>query len=470
MRSPSHARTVRTGSSFPWTWVIVIGIIIIVFFINVFFWGKTENISGKNSLKVLPWSGSEVYIKPASGQSTQVSWVENLYTTDSSLSVANGFAQVSSTLLDGYLDKSSEMAYMEHTSDGEKLDLVRGRIWIESHGNTTLQMKNLDATIKNGDIVMAEQPNQIFSTLYVLKGNITLIAWGNSYTLSAGKKIMISKSDLANAGTTLDALTWPIDDSIRQNPLFILRNGGTLLWSLGHTSWWTGTLSNPSLALNGSISSGSLLINSPTTKYIEVTLPLDQTIINTPTVDISGRLLSKDIKRVTLNDLDAVLSPVNESFSFKWFPVNGNILNIVYKAYSRDTALLERGVITIYPKNRQAGTDKLTPTNFPVNDKAYTIFSPSENPYITTDSAITVKWTVPKNTVQYVMVNHFRLKKFVPYSSSWYYYANTDSDTLKEWINLYEINFYGANDELIYKRLFTIVKEKQISLSWEVIQ
>ena len=180
MRSPSHARTVRTGSSFPWTWVIVIGIIIIVFFINVFFWGKTENISGKNSLKVLPWSGSEVYIKPANGQSTQVSWVENLYTTDSSLSVANGFAQVSSTLLDGYLDKSSEMAYMEHTSDGEKLDLVRGRIWIESHGNTTLQMKNLDATIKNGDIVMAEQPNQIFSTLYVLKGNITLIAWGNN--------------------------------------------------------------------------------------------------------------------------------------------------------------------------------------------------------------------------------------------------------------------------------------------------
>ena len=79
-------------------------------------------------------------------------------------------------MLDGYLDKSSEMAYMEHTSDGEKLDLVRGRIWIESHGNTTLQMKNLDATIKNGDIVMAEQPNQIFSTLYVLKGNITLIA------------------------------------------------------------------------------------------------------------------------------------------------------------------------------------------------------------------------------------------------------------------------------------------------------
>ena len=470
MRSTSHVRNIRNESSFPWTWVVVGVVILTLFFINSFFSGKTEDTNGKNSLKVLPWSGSEVYIKPKNGLSKQITWAENLYTTDSSLSIANGFAQVSSTLLDGYLDKASEMSYVEHLSDGEKIESMRGRLWVESHGNTRLLMKNLDALIKSWDVVMAEQPNQIFSTLYVLKGNVTITAGGNMYVLTAGKKIMISKSDLANATTTLDSLTWPIDDSLRQNPLFILRNGNSLLWASGKNSSWTGLIPGAPTGLSSGSSSGWILTNNTIAKYIEIISPVDQAVINTPTVDISGKLLSKDIKRVTMNDNDAILSPVNESFILKWVPINGNILNIVYKAYSKDATLLERGVITVYPKNRQAWTDRLTPTNFPVNDKAYTIFSPSENPYITTDSSITVKWTVPKDIVQYVMVNNFRLKRFVPYSSSWYYYANTDSDTLKEGINLYEINFYGANDELIYKRLFTIVKEKKVSLSWEIIQ
>jgi hypothetical protein len=53
-----------------------------------------------------------------------------------------------------------------------------------------------------------------------------------THVLKAGKKIMISKSDLANPGTTLDMLSGDIDDSIQQNPLFILKNGATLLSSI----------------------------------------------------------------------------------------------------------------------------------------------------------------------------------------------------------------------------------------------
>ncbi len=412
----------------------------------------------------MPGSGSEVYIKPVNGSSKQITGEEQFYTSDSALSIANGLAHVYSVFLDGFLDKSSEMTYTEHMIDGEKIEFTRGRLWIESHGKTILQMKNLEATVKDGAIVMAEQPNQIFSTLYVLKWDVSLIAGTNTYVLTAGKKIMISKSDLANPGTTLDMLTGPIDDNLRQNPLFILRNGGSLLTAI---SWRPSTSSG--IILSGSTLSGKILSNA-VEKYIEIVSPRDQAIINSPTVDISGKMLSKDIKRVTFNDLDAIVSPVDESFSMKWVVVTGNIFNLVYKAYSKDTTLLERWVITLYPKNHQSGTDTLTPTNFPINDKQYTIYSPSENPYITTETSITVKWMVPKNIVQYIMVNNFRLKRFVPYSSSWYYYANSDTDTMKEGINLYEINFYGSNDELIYKRLFTIVKEQKRSISGETIQ
>lgn len=121
-------------------------------------------------------SGSEVYINPAKGSPKQITGEENLYTSDTSLSISNGFAELSSPLIDGFINassdksyKTSEVAFKEHTSAGEKIELVRGQFWIESHGNTTLQMKNFEATIQDGDIVMAEQPNQIFSTLYVLK-------------------------------------------------------------------------------------------------------------------------------------------------------------------------------------------------------------------------------------------------------------------------------------------------------------
>lgn len=198
MRSSTHQRSPRSESSFPWIWVIIIGAIFGIILLNSIFSGKTTTSTGGSFLTVSPGSGSEVYIKPASGSSKQITDVEDLYTTDTSLSISNGFAHVASTFIDGYLDKSSEMVYTAHATDGEKIEFTRGRLWIESHGNNIVQMKNIDITLKDGDIVMAEQPNQIFSTLYVLRGNIMISAGTMTSTLSAGKKIMVSKSDLAN--------------------------------------------------------------------------------------------------------------------------------------------------------------------------------------------------------------------------------------------------------------------------------
>lgn len=43
-----------------------------------------------------------------------------------------------------------------------------------------------------------------------------------------------------------------------------------------------------------------------------------------------------------------------------------------------------------------------------------------------------------------------------------------DSGTLQDGINLYTIKFYGANDQLLYTQLFTIIKEsKHATLSGE---
>ena len=465
MRTPSHTRSSRSENWIPWTWITIIAVILGVIFLNSYFSGRTDTSTAGSFLLVEPGSGSEVFIKTANNASKQISETEKFYTTDTSLSISSGFAHISSKYIDGYLDTSTELSYKNHTTGGEKIDFTRWRLWIESHGNNTLTMKNIEVVVKDGDIIMLEQPNQIFSTLYVLRGNVSISAgWINSQ-ITSGKKIMVSKSDLANPWITLDKLTGTIDDSLKQNPLFILRNGSALLDSQnttkvstnsGGTTIWKNT-------------SGSLL-DAGMKKYIEITSPIDQSEITKTSIDVFGKILSSDVKRVTLNDIDAIVSPVDESFSLKWIVITNDIINIVYKVYSRESNLLERWVLTLYPKNRQSGVEKLTPNNFPINDKDYRVLSPTDNPYITTDTSVTVSGIVPKNTVQYILVNNYRLKKFVPYSSSWYYYANMDYDTMKDGINLYEIWFYGTNNQLLSTQLFTVVKEGKRAISGEVIQ
>ncbi len=51
---------------------------------------------------------------------------------------------------------------------------------------------------------------------------------------------------------------------------------------------------------------------------------------------------SKDIVRVTLNDIDTVVSPVNSTFTFSGFTLIGEINNIVYKAYDSTGKQVEK--------------------------------------------------------------------------------------------------------------------------------
>jgi hypothetical protein len=58
-------------------------------------------------------------------------------------------------------------------------------------------------------------------------------------------------------------------------------------------------------------------------------------------------------------------------------------------------------------------------------------------------------------------VNDYRLQKFIPNSWSWYYFANMETGTMKEWLNLYNIKFYKQDGTLLYTQPFTIIKESK---------
>ena len=93
-------------------------------------------------------------------------------------------------------------------------------------------MKNLEVSLQKGDIVLAEQQTQVYSILYVLRGDGTISSGGRDYTLPAGRRIMISQSDLANPAASLENLAGSIDDGIKQNTFFILHHGMDLLTTL----------------------------------------------------------------------------------------------------------------------------------------------------------------------------------------------------------------------------------------------
>jgi hypothetical protein len=193
-------------------------------------------------------------------------------------------------------------------------------------------------------------------------------------------------------------------------------------------------------------------------KYIELINPKDGALIEGATIKVEGKILQKDVTKIMLNDKVIPLKTGSENFSLS-IPFETDILDIVYKAYNTSGNLLERGVITLYSATKKQGTDKLVPTTFPTSDKNFPVTSPTENPYKTSASSVTVSGSVPKGAVEYITVNNFRLKKFTPYSTTWYYYANTAYDTMKEGFNLYEIKFYGTDDTLLSTQLFTIIKE-----------
>lgn len=99
------------------------------------------------------------------------------------------------------------------------------------------------------------------------------------------------------------------------------------------------------------------------------------------------------MKRVTFNDKDASVSPVNSTFVFPDFEITGEVNNVVYKVYDPSNTLLEKGVITIYGSKQalQNSTTRLVPDNSPISSKDFKIISPGTNPYKTTETFVKVQ-------------------------------------------------------------------------------
>lgn len=266
---------------------------------------------------------------------------------------------------------------------------------------------------------------------------------------------MISTSDINSPQTRLTDLTQPIDESITHNTLFIRNDGNTHITST-NTVITTEVQSGNILARG----SGDTIAHA---QFITITQPIDNSTVKTKNITVVGDIHNDAVHRVTIDDIDTSVSPVNQNFILQNFSLKDEINNIVYKAYDKNNQLLEKWVLVVYgPKNTGAAST-LVPQHSPISSKDFLITSPKSNPYTTTDSYVRVQGTVPVNTVQYIVVNDFRLQKYVPNSTTWYYHANAEIGTMKDGMNLYTIKFYDARNTLLYTQLFTIIKDAKPS-------
>ena len=165
--------------------------------------------------------------------------------------------------------------------------------------------------------------------------------------------------------------------------------------------------------------------------------------MNTLSFDIEGNILDPLVTRVTINDRDAAVSPVDKTFVYKDFTVSADVTNIVYKAFDAQKNILEKSAITVYvDRSKISQNTKPSVTTYPISDANFRIMAPSENPYKTTEDVVQIQGTVPADLVKTISVNGFQLTKFKPYSTTWYYFANKDYKTMNDGINEYTIQYF----------------------------
>lgn len=328
-----------------------------------------------------------------------------------------------------------------------------------STGDMNIKLKNFSVVPNSNSIVILSQ-NTMASNIYILKGSAMVEDYSKKSTstsVGVGQQLTIMKSDLSSNTLQFSTKIEPLSDYIKTTDLFTRHNGESLLSTISPENGTGATTST------GTSASGSLATKNAKSG-LAITSPEDGSTVDTSEVNIEGKFTSADTAKITINDKEALINKEQKTFAYKSFPLASASNNVVYKAYDSEGGILDKGILIVYTSQKtgkEDATKKPSVTTYPISDKDFRILSPTENPYKTTDDIVRIEGRVNKGVVKYITINDFRLSKFPALGTSWYYFANKDYGTMNDGINLYNIKYYGENDELLFTNLFTIVKEKK---------
>ncbi|USN58434.1 MAG: hypothetical protein H6767_09395 [Candidatus Peribacteria bacterium] len=291
--------------------------------------------------------------------------------------------------------------------------------------------------------VLSLTQNEVNSIVYLLQGSVEIenLA-GKSTVLAPKQKLVISRSDASNDDVDLSLQKTQIDEYFIGSDWFIRNHGLQYLTAEASATGTTDTVSMSS-------------------KIVTLDTIQDEARVSSASIDVKGKYTVETVRAIKINGKNAEMDTGAKTFTVSGVDTSKKENDLVVKVYGADDELIAKYVYTVYydsAASSATSTDLFKVENFSLDSTKFKFISPTTNPYTTTASMVTIEGMVPANTVAKILVNDFQLQKFPKNGTYWKYHANVEWGNLKPGLNIYKVDYYGNNGELLHSNAFTIVK------------
>ena len=442
-------------SLFSYAFPIIVALVLVFLFAKLLF-------SGSNEWWEVPTASHFLYVRPETTESNVLQQIgsrdprvivedEKLFAGERVI-VESGSARIvfpnSTSKL--ALNKGGKLLYQGMSANREKIILENQKLWIDAQSeDLSLSFPNFELLPTAGSVLSINK-NELLTQIYVLKGSVGIQDTNTSSVLEWGEQVSVLK--LKTLSEALKWVTTVKDDFVESN--WFIQNNGSVALAQGRQTATTATSWDTTLATSGDASTQK-------TGGILISYPFDETSVGTESITVEGKILNSLISTIRIWWIDGV---IDETKDFKIADVSlvSGENNLVYRGYDSEENLVTKWMVTVYKDGKAASSGWAIPTfqvqNFPLEKIGYTIVSPQQNPYSTSEDLVRMDWAVPAGTVEYITINDYRLSKFPAGGANWYYFANTQFGNLKAGVNIYIIRYYDASDIEIHSQVFTIRK------------
>ena len=432
--------------------VPIIWLVVIIILLISFFGGDKKQVPtvvDENRVGIditLNWEGSEAYVIYPGGNNEEINNIWTLYKWEKVV-VRSWVVTIDiPEVWQAELNRTWEMKFDE---DGW-LSLYSSDLWLNLDAAQKINMRYGSIFAKDNSVLSITQ-NEAGSTVYMMNGvaDISNLS-GRSVVLGKGQKITISRADAADEDIDLSTLRNDLDDYFKSSEWYIRNNGDFHL----NTDIETGTGTTDEETATWSVSS------SQKVKGLSITSPADESTSNFDKIAVSGSYTDENIRTITVNGVNAEINEEEKTFEIKEFLLEWKENDLVYKSFDGGNKLIDKSVQTVYYAAANTPARTFEVQNFSLDASKFTFIKPTQNPYTTTESLVTIQWYVPPWIVSRITVNGFRLSSLTPYGSYWRYHANAEFGNLKEGLNVYKVVYFGREWEVLHTNAFTIIKQK----------
>lgn len=350
-----------------------------------------------------------------------------------------------------HLGTATKLRYLGQEGVNHVVRLENKEIWTKvAEPDIKIDLVNYQV-LPSSDSVFDISKNNLFTTITVLSGMVTVRNENYTGEITAGKQVQIQSFKTLEESFASLAL---LSNEFRLSDWYVLNNGAQYETSAAQSNATTSGIAQSAT----SRSSGAPILFE---------FPQDEATVESADIVIQGRILSTLVSRITIGSETAQIDYVNNSFVFPEMTLDQKQNELIYRVFSADGTLMHKGVLTVYlsqaPAGSGSGWDLATADNYPAPKAWYLVISPDPDYHVTSDNVVRVDGVVPAGQVDHIIVNDFRLSKFPSGGTDWYYFANAQFGNLNPGMNLYEIKYYDDSDEIIHRQLFVIKKVEEIA-------